>query len=90
MPQYIFHIHRQGTCTSMYTSLTHVKEAALADSAAAIHHAECMASHLGEIDPFGYIVVRDIAGVIIAHCPARLPPRLDKLLRLLETDKSVP
>ena len=90
MPEYIFHIHRRGTYTPVDTGLTHVKEAVLADSAAAIYHAECMASHLGDIDPFGYIVVKDTMGVIIAHCPARLPARLDKLLRIIEADKIVP
>ena len=60
MPRYTFHIHRQDTYTPVNPGVPPGNEAVLADSTAAIDHAECMASHLGEIDPFGYIVVKDI------------------------------
>ena len=64
MPQYHFRVHKQFDFMPM-------KQATLPDDQAAKEHAENMASHLGDIDPTGYVVVTDASGVTVARVPAR-------------------
>ena len=47
------------------------KGSRFADADSARLHAEYMASHLGDIDPTGSILVTDDAGAIVVRCPAR-------------------
>ena len=56
----------------------------LPDNDAATRQAEYMASHLGDIDPLGYVRVTDADGAMIAYCPARLPLHLGELMRRLD------
>ena len=63
MPRYFFHLPERHAYAIP-------RGADFPDSLAAKRHAEYMASHLGDIDPWGYIVVTDEMGVPVARCRA--------------------
>lgn len=68
MPQYFFHLHER--CVYVNPTGAHFP-----DNDAAKRHAEYMASHLGDIDPSGYILVVDETGTTVARCPAQKKSR---------------
>ena len=88
MPRFLFHVHRHFTYMSVAFSYNSETEGMLPDNEAATRQAEYMASHLGQVDPLGYVRVTDADGATIAHFPAGLPPHLGELMRRLDEQSS--